>query len=143
MPDINNLLAGYANKQLDLSSLLDALVAMSSDSQEDRTSILSALEEARRSERLTPWEFETLKSALEADAAALLICARSGYTPSALKDLLERLIRKQSVSTNEHYSPPQLKDRAKQIGRQLHSRSWRGDFKNFSERWESHRSMLP
>jgi hypothetical protein len=80
---------------------------------------------------------------LEADAAALLICARSGYTPSALKDLLERLIRKQSVSTNEHYSPPQLKDRAKQIGRQLHSRSWRGDFKNFSERWESHRSMLP
>lgn len=85
--------------------------------------------------RLSRYEFE-------ADAMGMRYSARSGYDPLAMATLLQRLIDTQSVSTNEHYTPQQNKNRMDRLKAASASKTWQGSFMQGQSRWQKYLQMM-
>jgi len=73
----------------------------------------------------------------EADRLGMIFAARCGYQPGLMANLLERMVRSRTVSTNEHYTREENKKRLAKIKSDLHSGRWKGNFNNFQERWQT------
>lgn len=72
----------------------------------------------------------------EADRLGMIFAARCGYQPGLMANLLERMVRSRTVSTNEHYTREENIKRLAKIKSDLHSGRWKGDFNNFEKRWK-------
>ncbi|MGD2030782.1 MAG: M48 family metalloprotease [Desulfobacterales bacterium] len=73
----------------------------------------------------------------EADRLGMVFAARCGYPPGLMANLLERMVRSRTVSTNEHYTREENKKRLDTIKSDLHANRWKGNFNNFQERWQT------
>jgi hypothetical protein len=74
----------------------------------------------------------------EADHLGMVFAARCGYPPGVMADLLERMVRSGTSSTNEHYTRKQIEERLAEIKNDLTSAQWKGEFNNFEKRWETY-----
>jgi hypothetical protein len=74
----------------------------------------------------------------EADRLGMVFAARCGYPPGLMANLLDRMVRSRTVSTNEHYTPEENKKRLDSIKSDLHANRWKGDFNNFEKRWQKY-----
>jgi hypothetical protein len=72
----------------------------------------------------------------DADRFGMVFAARCGYQPGLMAGLLERMIKSQTLSSNEHYTQEQIKKRLDSIKSALNSGRWKGNFNNFEKRWE-------
>jgi hypothetical protein len=79
---------------------------------------------------------------LEADRLGMLYAARSGYDPAAMADLLARLNKARSTSTNEHYLPDQIQKRLGAIKQTMASGRYSGKFFRNPERWQKYSAGL-
>ena len=77
----------------------------------------------------------------EADRLGMIFAARCGYPPGLMANLLERMLRSRKASTNEHYTPEEIKKRLAQIKSDVHAGPWKGDFNNFEKRWQTHMTI--
>lgn len=77
----------------------------------------------------------------EADRLGMIFAARCGYQPGLMANLLERMVRSRTVSTNEHYTREENKKRLAKIKSDLHSGQWKGDFNNFEKRWQTYMTI--
>jgi hypothetical protein len=77
----------------------------------------------------------------EADRLGMIFAARCGYPPGLMANLLERMVRSRTVSTNEHYTREENKKRLAKIKSDLHSGRWKGDFNNFEKRWQTYMTI--
>jgi Peptidase family M48 len=85
--------------------------------------------------RLSQYEFE-------ADRYGMIFAARCGYRPGSMADLLDRMVRSHSVSSNDHYTPEQNQKRLSHLKNVLNSNQWKGNFNDFQNRWESYMKHL-
>ena len=79
---------------------------------------------------------------LDADAFGMVFSARCGYQPDLMAGLLERMIKSQSLSNNDHYTQEQNKKRFDNIKSDLNSDRWKGSFNIFEKRWQTYMSHL-
>jgi len=79
---------------------------------------------------------------LEADRSGMVFAARCGYQPGSLADLLERMIKSKTLSSNDHYTQEQNKKRLDNIKSALNSGRWKGNFNNFETRWQTYMAHL-
>jgi hypothetical protein len=79
---------------------------------------------------------------LEADRFGMLFAARCGYQPGSMASLLERMIKSQTLSNNDHYTQEQINKRLDNIKSALKSGRWKGNFNNFEKRWQTHMAHL-
>jgi predicted Zn-dependent protease len=79
---------------------------------------------------------------LEADRFGMVFAARCGYQPGLMADLLERMIKSQALSNNDHYTQEQIKKRLDSIKSALNSGRWEGNFNNFEKRWQTYMANL-
>ena len=77
----------------------------------------------------------------EADRLGMIFAARCGYQPGLMANLLERMVRSRTVSTNEHYTQEQNEERLAKIKSALHSGRWKGEFNNFEKRWQTYMTI--
>jgi hypothetical protein len=94
-----------------------------------------AVYETRFSGRLSQYE-------LEADGFGMVFAARCGYQPGSMAGLLERMIKSQTLSGNDHYTLEQNKKRLDNIKSALNSGRWKGNFNNFEKRWQTYKAHL-
>jgi hypothetical protein len=85
--------------------------------------------------RLAQYEFE-------ADRFGMVFAARCGYPPGSMASLLERMIKSQTLSSNDHYTQEQNKKRLANIKSALNSGRWKGNFNNFEKRWQTYMTNL-
>jgi len=85
--------------------------------------------------RLSQYEFD-------ADGFGMVFAARCGYHPGSMAGLLERMIKSQTLSGNDHYTQEQNKKRLDNIKRILNSGHWKGNFNNFKKRWQTYMAHL-
>ena len=74
----------------------------------------------------------------EADHLGMIFTARCGYPPASMANLLERMVRSGTSSTNEHYTRKQIEERLAEIKNVLTSGQWKVKFNNFEKRWETY-----
>jgi hypothetical protein len=74
----------------------------------------------------------------EADHLGMIFAARCGYPPGLMANLLERMVRSGTSSTNEHYTRNQIEARLAKIKNDLTSGQWKGKFNNFEKRWDTY-----
>jgi len=79
---------------------------------------------------------------LEADGFGMVFAARCGYQPGSMAGLLERMIKSQTLSGNDHYTQEQNKKRLDNIKSALNSGRWKGNFNNFEKRWQTYTAHL-
>jgi hypothetical protein len=79
---------------------------------------------------------------LEADRFGMVFAARCNYQPGLMAGLLERMIKKQTISSNDHYTQEQIKRRLDNIKGVLNSGRWKGNFNNFEKRWQTYMAHL-
>ena len=79
---------------------------------------------------------------LEADRFGMIFSARCGYQPGSMAGLLERIIKSQTLSSNDHYTQEQIKKRLDSIKSALNSGRWKGNFNNFEKRWQTYMAHL-
>jgi len=79
---------------------------------------------------------------LDADSFGMVFAARCGYQPGSMAGLLERMIKSQTYSNNDHYTQEQNKKRLNNIKKTLNSKQWKGHFNNFEKRWETYMAHL-
>jgi hypothetical protein len=79
---------------------------------------------------------------LEADHFGMVFAARCGYQPGLMAALLERMIKSQTLSNNDHYTQEQIKKRLDSIKSALNSGRWEGNFNNFEKRWQTYMASL-
>jgi len=79
---------------------------------------------------------------LEADRFGMVFAARCGYQPGSMAGLLERMIKSQTLSGNDHYTQEQNKKRLDNIQSALNSGRWKGNFNNFEKRWQTYMAHL-
>ncbi|MFZ0481779.1 MAG: M48 family metalloprotease [Desulfobacterales bacterium] len=79
---------------------------------------------------------------LEADGFGMVFAARCGYQPGSMAGLLERMIKSQTLSGNDHYTLEQNKKRLDNIKSALNSGRWKGNFNNFEKRWQTYKAHL-
>jgi hypothetical protein len=79
---------------------------------------------------------------LEADQFGLIFAARCGYHPGSMADLLERMIKSKSLSSNDHYTQEQIKNRLNHVKKTLRSGRWKGNFHDFEKRWQTYAAQL-
>jgi hypothetical protein len=79
---------------------------------------------------------------LEADGFGMVFAARCGYHPGSMAGLLERMIKSQTLSGNDHYTQEQNKKRLDNIKSALNSGRWKGNFNNFEKRWQTYTAHL-
>ena len=79
---------------------------------------------------------------LEADRSGMVFAARCGYQPGSMADLLERMIKSKTLSSNDHYTQEQNKKRLDNIKSALNSGRWKGNFNNFETRWQTYMAHL-
>lgn len=79
---------------------------------------------------------------LDADRSGMTFAARCGYQPGLLAGLLERMIKSQTLSSNDHYTQEQNKKRLDNIKSALNSGRWKGNFNNFEKRWQTYMAHL-
>ena len=79
---------------------------------------------------------------LEADRFGMIFSARCGYQPGSMAGLLERMIKSQTLSSNDHYTQEQNKKRLDSIKSALNSGRWKGNFNNFEKRWQTYMAHL-
>jgi predicted Zn-dependent protease len=79
---------------------------------------------------------------LEADRFGMIFSARCGYQPGSMAGLLERIIKSQTLSSNDHYTQEQNKKRLDSIKSALNSGRWKGNFNNFEKRWQTYMAHL-
>jgi len=79
---------------------------------------------------------------LEADRFGMVFAARCGYQPGSMAGLLERMIKSQTLSGNDHYTQEQNKKRLDNIQSVLNSGRWKGNFNNFEKRWQTYMAHL-
>ncbi|MGA9177099.1 MAG: M48 family metalloprotease [Desulfobacterales bacterium] len=79
---------------------------------------------------------------LEADGFGMVFAARCGYQPGSMAGLLERMIKSQTLSGNDHYTLEQNKKRLDNIKSALNSGRWKGNFNNFEKRWQTYTAHL-
>lgn len=79
---------------------------------------------------------------LEADRFGMIFAARCGYHPGSMAGLLERMIKSQTSSSNDHYTQEQNKKRLDSIKSALNSGRWKGNFNNFEKRWQTYMAHL-
>ena len=79
---------------------------------------------------------------LDADSSGMIFAARCGYQPGLMAGLLERMIKSQTLSSNDHYTQEQNKKRLDNIKSALNSGQWKGNFNNFEKRWQTYMANL-
>jgi hypothetical protein len=79
---------------------------------------------------------------LEADRSGMIFSARCGYQPGSMAGLLERIIKSQTLSSNDHYTQEQNIKRLDSIKSALNSGRWKGNFNNFEKRWQTYMAHL-
>jgi len=79
---------------------------------------------------------------LDADGFGMVFAARCGYHPGSMAGLLERMIKSQTLSGNDHYTQEQNKKRLDNIKSALNSGRWKGNFNNFEKRWQTYTAHL-
>ena len=79
---------------------------------------------------------------LEADRFGMVFSARCGYPPGLMVGLLERMIKSQTLSNNDHYTQEQNKKRLDNIKSVFYSGRWKGNFNNFEKRWQTYMAHL-
>jgi hypothetical protein len=79
---------------------------------------------------------------LEADRLGMLYAARSGYDPTAMARLLERLAKAHTISTNEHYQADQIRKRLRAMKQVIASGRFKGRFFSNPERWQTYAASL-
>ena len=79
---------------------------------------------------------------LEADRSGMVFAARCGYQPGLMAGLLERMVKSQTLSSNDHYTQEQNKKRLDNIKSALNSGRWKGNFNNFEKRWQTYMAHL-
>ncbi len=79
---------------------------------------------------------------VEADRFGMIFSARCGYHPGLMAHLLERMIKFQTLSSNDHYTQEQNKKRLDSIKSALNSGRWKGNFSNFEKRWQTYMAQL-
>jgi peptidase M48-like protein/SH3 domain-containing protein len=79
---------------------------------------------------------------LEADHFGMIFAVRCGYQPGSMAGLLERMIKSQTSSSNDHYTQEQNKKRLDSIKSALNSGRWKGNFNNFENRWQTYKAHL-
>ncbi len=79
---------------------------------------------------------------LDADRSGMVFAVRCGYQPGSMAGLLERMIKSQTLSSNDHYTQEQNKKRLDNIKSVINSGRWKGNFNNFEKRWQSYMAHL-
>ncbi|MBU0769304.1 MAG: hypothetical protein KJ687_09460, partial [Proteobacteria bacterium] len=79
---------------------------------------------------------------LDADRSGMVFAVRCGYQPGSMAGLLERMIKSQTLSSNDHYTQEQNKKRLDNIKSALNSGRWKGNLNNFEKRWQTYMAHL-
>ena len=90
----------------------------------------------------TIFEGRLARYELDADRIGLIYAARSGYDPKAMVQILTRIKKAKTKSTNEHYTIQQIEQRLMGIKLALNSIPSEPKYFRFAERWQKNTMAL-
>jgi hypothetical protein len=90
----------------------------------------------------TIFEGRLARYELDADRIGLIYAARSGYDPKAMAQILTRIKKAKTKSTNEHYTIHQIEQRLMGIKLALNSIPSEPQYFHFAARWQKNSAAL-